>query len=43
MPIFNLVGLFYYFGQVNFVFGQVKIEDHLPRDRQYYNLNVEPC
>ena len=25
------------------IFGQVKVEDHLPGGRQYYNLNVDPC
>ena len=32
---------FLYIGQVDFVFGQVKFEDHLPGGRQFQNLNVE--
>ena len=34
---------FLYIGQVHFVFGQVKFEDHLPGGRQFQNLNVEAC
>ena len=44
-PTFQYVGigrLFCNLGDVNFVFRQVKVEDHLPGDRQYLNLNVEP-
>ena len=29
-------------GQVHIVFGQAKVEDHLPGGRQYYNLNFDP-
>ena len=31
----------YIIGQVDFVLGQVKFEDHLPGGRQFQNLNVE--
>ena len=34
--MWDLTGLFNDIGQVKFVIGQVKVEDHLPDGRQYY-------